>query len=85
MTNLKNRSIAGGTKNAGGQAMTEYILIVSLVGIGCLMVTWSFGHQVAELLKRSTRALETGQVERGSAVHAEDNVGLAGADRFGRR
>ncbi|MBI5368414.1 MAG: hypothetical protein HZA54_15365 [Planctomycetes bacterium] len=45
------------------QAMTEYIIIVSLVAIACLMVVGAFGRQIASLFKRSTDSLGTGQVQ----------------------
>ncbi|MBI3270170.1 MAG: hypothetical protein HYZ53_14265 [Planctomycetes bacterium] len=65
-----------------GQAMTEYIVIVSLVAIGCLMTVTSFGHQLAELFKRSTNALNSGTVQAVNPVHAEEYVGIGQSDRF---
>lgn len=79
----QNRDLFGTRKpTTRGQAMTEYILIVSLVAIGCLMAVTSFGHQIAELFKRSTKALGTGSVQRVAEVHPEDFTPIDQGDRL---
>ncbi|MBI3270649.1 MAG: hypothetical protein HYZ53_16705 [Planctomycetes bacterium] len=64
------------TKNTRGQAMTEYIIIVSLVAIGCLMVVGAFGRQIANLFKRSTNSLNTGSVEMAAFMDPNEFTGI---------
>lgn len=42
--------------------MTEFLVILSLVAVACLIVVTVFGRQVAALFKRSTQAIATGSV-----------------------
>ena len=58
------------------QAMTEYIIIVSLVAVGCLAVVTAFGNRVANLFKRSTDALNKGKVTQNETVEAGAYEGL---------
>ena len=58
------------------QAMTEYIVIVSLVAIACLAVVGAFGRQISSLFTRSTSALGSGQVQGVETWDPNQYVGL---------
>lgn len=62
-------------RKSRGQAMTEYIIIVSLVAIACIAVVTAFGKQIANLFKRSTDALGSGSVQ---ATVKEDTGNFTG-------
>lgn len=68
-----------------GVSMTEYIIIVSLVAIACLIVVTMFGRQIANLFGRSTKALGTGKVAATPAVNPGGAVGIdfAGSGKTG--
>ncbi len=69
------KTFGGKFGKSRAQAMTEYIIIVSLVAIACIAVVTAFGKQIANLFKRSTDALGTGTV---TAVVAEDTGTFTG-------
>ncbi|MBI3271255.1 MAG: hypothetical protein HYZ53_19795 [Planctomycetes bacterium] len=58
------------------QAMTEYIIIVSLVAIACIAVVTAFGKQIANLFRRSTNALNTGSVAAAETTDAGTFTGI---------
>ncbi|MBI3271720.1 MAG: hypothetical protein HYZ53_22205 [Planctomycetes bacterium] len=59
------------------QAMTEYIIIVSLVAVACIAVVTAFGKQVANLFRRSTNALNTGTVAAAETTDAGRFTGIS--------
>ncbi len=67
----------GIVRKSRAQAMTEYIIIVSLVAIACIAVVTAFGKQIAQLFKRSTSALGTGSVAQTSVVATNDYTGIS--------
>ncbi len=46
-------------RKSRGQAMTEYILVVTLVAIGCLTAVTVFGQKVSRLFKAATQSLDS--------------------------
>lgn len=66
----------GIVRKSRGQAMTEYIIIVSLVAIACIAVVTAFGKQIAALFKRSTTAIGTGSVSATSQAASTDYTGI---------
>lgn len=60
------------------QGMTEYILVVVLVAIGCISAVTVFGQKVARLFKGATKALDTGvvQIEKSDADSLKTNFTL---------
>lgn len=43
--------------------MTEYLVILTIVAVACLLAVLVFGRQIANLFKRSTEAIATGSVK----------------------
>lgn len=46
-----------------GQGMTEYIIIVAMIAIACIVVVKVFGKQVYEIFAKSKTALGSGQAQ----------------------
>ena len=66
----------GIARKSRAQAMTEYIIIVSLVAIACIAVVTAFGKQIANLFRRSTNALNTGTVAAAETTDAGTFTGI---------
>jgi pilus assembly protein Flp/PilA len=41
-----------------GQGMTEYILIIALIAVVCVVAIKAFGAQIKDLISRSTRKIK---------------------------
>ncbi|MBI3270412.1 MAG: hypothetical protein HYZ53_15490 [Planctomycetes bacterium] len=69
-----------------GASQTEYIVIVSLVAIACVLVVTVFGRAITDLFKRSTAALNTGSVlavtsEPGAVLNRTPVLGIGESGR----
>lgn len=45
-------------KDESGQGMTEYILIIALIAVVCVVAIKLFGSQIKDLIVRSTRKIK---------------------------
>jgi len=45
-------------KDEAGQGMTEYILIIALIAVVCMVGIKLFGSQIKDLIVRSTRKIK---------------------------
>ena len=45
-------------KDESGQGMTEYILIIALIAVVCIVGVRLFGSQIKDLIVRSTRKIK---------------------------
>lgn len=45
-------------KEESGQGMTEYILIIALIAVVCVVAIKLFGSQIKDLIVRSTRKIK---------------------------
>lgn len=50
-------------KNKSGQGMTEYVIVVCLVAIACLLVVGVFGTNVRRLFKSANTSLTSGEAK----------------------
>lgn len=41
-----------------GQGMTEYILIIALIAVVCVVAIKAFGAQIKDLIQKSTRRIK---------------------------
>jgi len=57
-----------------GQAMTEYIIIVSLVAIACITAVTVFGQKIAGLFKSAVDSLKSGTPQTNSAGSTQINT-----------
>jgi len=59
-------------KNKSGQGMTEYVIVVCLVAIACLLVVGVFGTNVRRLFKSANTSLQSGEAK---SVSLDDQGG----------
>ena len=59
MVNLKSLK---NTKS--GQGMTEYIIIVCLIAVACLLVVGIFGGNIRELFRSANESMVQGQAQQ---------------------
>lgn len=55
-----------------GQGMTEYVIIICLIAIACLLVVGVFGTNVRRLFKSANTSLTSGQAQ---AAQMQDQGG----------
>lgn len=55
-----------------GQGMTEYIIIVCLIAVACLLVVGVFGTNIRELFRSANESLTSGKAEQ--AEFSEENA-----------
>jgi len=74
MSAMTRRTSVHGRKR--GQGMTEYIIIVCLIAIACLLVVGIFGGNIRNLFNAANDSLNTGQANQATmqAGPGEDNV-----------
>jgi Flp pilus assembly pilin Flp len=51
-------------KTKSGQGMTEYIIIVCLIAVACLLVVGIFGGNIRELFRSANESLVQGQAQQ---------------------
>ena len=57
------------TKNRNaGVAMTEYLIILAVVALGCIAIFGSFGKQIKYTVNRVIHTLQGGELKDGSAT-----------------
>ncbi|OQA92292.1 MAG: Flp/Fap pilin component [Elusimicrobia bacterium ADurb.Bin231] len=45
-------------KDESGQGMTEYVLVIALIAVVCIVAIKLFGSQIKDLIVRSTRKIK---------------------------
>ena len=50
--------------NKSGQGMTEYVIVVCLIAIACLLIVGVFGTNVRRLFSSASHSLTSGQAEK---------------------
>lgn len=51
------------TGSKDGQGMTEYVIIICLIAVACLLVVGVFGTNVRKLFKSANTSLTAGQAQ----------------------
>ncbi len=76
MSNLKNKS-AVSKRRITGQGMTEYIIVVALIAIGCVAAVSAFGTKVQAQFVNMGSALHGTQGEEAGTDYTVEDKDLA--------
>ena len=66
---MKIRGILRGKK---GQGMTEYVILVAMIAVACIVIVKLFGNQIYNLFVASTKAVGTGKATTVQTVNPAD-------------
>ena len=70
------RKIRGVLRNKKGQGMTEYVILVAMIAVACIVVVKLFGNQIYNLFSTSTQVVGTGTAGTVTAVDSDPGKGL---------
>ena len=70
------RKIRGVLRNKKGQGMTDYVILVAMIAVACIVVVKLFGNQIYNLFSVSTEVVGTGTASTVDAVDSDPGKGL---------
>lgn len=79
MPNRKTNS----TKSKKGQGMTEYIIIVCLIAVACLVVVGIFGGNIRNLFSAANDSLSGGAAETATLQEGQEQTTSMRINNFG--
>ena len=70
------RKIRGILRSKKGQGMTEYVILVAMIAVACIVIVKLFGNQIYQLFKESTAVVATGEAVEHQPAKGDYGKGL---------